>query len=75
MVKKWFETIFDHKIKLRERMFRVATGICMLAAVCVLPMGRSIANILILAASLIFMAVVVTDIILLDIREPLLLRC
>ncbi len=59
MVKKWFETIFDHKIKLRERMFRVATGICMLAAVCVLPMGRSIANILILAASLIFMAVVV----------------
>ena len=59
MIKKWLETIFDHKIKLRERMFRVATGVCMIAAVFVLPMGRSIANMLILFASLVFMAVVV----------------
>ena len=40
MLKKWFEIIFDHRISLRERMFRVVTGICMLALVCILSMGR-----------------------------------
>ncbi len=52
MLKKWFELIFDHRIGLRERMFRVVTGICMVALVIILPMGRSFANLLILAASL-----------------------
>lgn len=59
MIKKWFETIFDHKIKLQDRMFRVATGVCMVATAFVLPMGRSLTNFLILLASLVFMAVVV----------------
>ncbi|MEY8282925.1 DegV family protein [Lachnospiraceae bacterium 50-23] len=59
MIRKWIETIFDHKIKLRERMFRVATGICMFAAVFVMPMGRNITNLLILMASLVFMGLVV----------------
>lgn len=59
MLKKWFEMIFDHRISLRERMFRAGTAICMVAAVFVLPMGRNIINILILAISLIFMALVV----------------
>ena len=30
-MKKWLEIIFDHRISLRERMFRVVTGICMVA--------------------------------------------
>jgi DegV family protein with EDD domain len=59
VLKKWFEMIFDHRISLRERMFRAGTAICMVAAVFVLPMGRNIINILILTISLIFMALVV----------------
>lgn len=59
MLKKWFELIFDHKIGLRERMFRVVTGICMVALVIILPMGRSIANLLLLAASLACMWLIV----------------
>ncbi len=59
MLKKWFETIYDHRISLQERMFRAGTGICMIAAVFVLPMGRNMMNYLILAASLVFMSVVV----------------
>ncbi len=47
MFKKWLELIFDHKISLRERMFRVVTGICMVALMFVLPMGRSLLNMLI----------------------------
>ncbi len=53
MFKKWLELIFDHKISLRERMFRVVTGICMVALIFILPMGRSITNMLVLAVSLI----------------------
>ncbi len=53
MFKKWFEIIFDHKISLQERMFRVTTGVCTIALIFILPMGRSIANLLILAASLV----------------------
>ena len=56
MIKKWFEIITDHRISLRERMFRIVTGICMIAVAFTLPMGRSIWNILVLAASLIAMA-------------------
>ncbi|MCI8637714.1 MAG: DegV family EDD domain-containing protein [Coprococcus sp.] len=59
MFKKWVEIIFDHKISLRERMFRVVTGICMVALICILPMGRRLENILILAASLVIIAEIV----------------
>ncbi|MCI8361008.1 MAG: response regulator, partial [Clostridiales bacterium] len=59
MFKKWVQNIFDHKISLREHMFRVVTGICMLALIFTMPMGRSILNLVLLAASLAFMAVVV----------------
>ena len=59
MIKKWFEIIFNHKIALRERMFRIVTGICMVALMIILPMGRNLMNLLILAASLICMAAVV----------------
>lgn len=59
MIKKWFKTIFDPKASLRERLFCIAAGGCMIAAVFVLPMGKSAANWLILALSIVFMAVVV----------------
>ena len=59
MLKKWLEIIFDHKISLQERMFRVVTSICMLALVIILPMGRNLVNLLILAASLVCMAAIV----------------
>ena len=52
MLKKWFEIIYDHKIRLRERMFRLVTVICMMALVIILLMGRSLLNMLILAVSL-----------------------
>ncbi len=56
MFKKWLELIFDHKISLRERMFRVVTGICMFALIFILPMGRSFVNLVILAISLFCLA-------------------
>ncbi len=59
MFKKWLELIFDHKISLRERMFRVATGICMVALLFILPMGRNLFNILLLVLSLIAIALTV----------------
>ena len=59
MIKKWFRIISDHSISLRERMFRIVTGTCMVALVFILPMGRNIWNVLILAASLAAMAAIV----------------
>lgn len=59
MIKKWFEIIFDHRISLRERMFRIVTGVCMVALAIILPMGRNIFNMLLLAASLVTMSVIV----------------
>ena len=59
MIKKWFEIITDHRISLRERMFRIVTGVCMIAIVFTLPMGRSIWNVLLLVASLVVMAFIV----------------
>ncbi|WP_300862818.1 DegV family protein [uncultured Oscillibacter sp.] len=59
MIKKWFEIVSDHRISLRERMFRIVTGVCMIAITFTLPMGRSIWNILIMVASLVLMAVIV----------------
>ena len=59
MLKKWFEIIFDHRLRLRERMFRVVTGVCMLALIFILPMDRSLFNILVLAVSLAVIGLVV----------------
>ncbi len=59
MIKKWFHIISDHQISLHERMFRIVTGTCMVALAFILPMGRSIWNILILAVSLAAMAAIV----------------
>ncbi len=59
MLKKWFETIFDHRITLRERLFRIVTGISMVALMIILPMGRNLVNLLILAVSLVCMAAIV----------------
>ena len=58
MLKKWFEIIFDHRTSLQERMFRVVTGICMVALMIILPMGRSLVNLLILAVSLLCITIV-----------------
>ncbi len=52
MIRKWFDIILDHKISLRERMFRISTAICMVALIFTLPMGRSVLNIFILVLSL-----------------------
>lgn len=59
MIKKWFEIITDHRISLRERMFRIVTSICMIALIFTLPMGRSSLNIVILIVSLAAMALIV----------------
>jgi DegV family protein with EDD domain len=59
VIKKWFNIITDHRISLRERMFRLVTGICMIAIAFTLPMGRSIWNILMLLASLVVITVIV----------------
>ena len=58
MIKKWFAIISDHRISLRERMFRIVTAVCMIAIIFTLPMGRSIWNMLILVVSLAAMAVI-----------------
>ncbi len=59
MIKKWLEIITDHKINLHERMFRLVTGICMLALLFTMPMGRTLWNILIMVIYLIAMALIV----------------
>ena len=59
MIKKWFEIITDHRISLYERMFRLVTGICMIALVFTMPMGRTLWNILIMVAYLAAMALIV----------------
>ena len=51
MFRKWLEIIFDHKISLRERMFRLVTGISMVALVFILVLGRSGVNLFILPLS------------------------
>ncbi|MEY8338730.1 DegV family protein [Lachnospiraceae bacterium 62-35] len=56
MLNKWFKMSFDHKISLRERMFRVITKTCMLALTILLLMGGNLVNLLILAASLVCIA-------------------
>ena len=59
MIKKWLDILSDHKISMRERMFRIVTLICMIALVFTLPMGRSILNIVILVVSLTAIAMIV----------------
>ena len=59
MIKKWFQIISDHRISLHERMFRIVTGICMIAIAFTLPMGRSIWNIIMMVVSLAAMALIV----------------
>lgn len=59
MIKKWFGIISDHRISLRERMFRIVTGVCMIAMAFTLPMGRSVLNISLLIISLAAMALIV----------------
>ena len=59
MIKKWFKIITDHSISLHERMFRLVTGICMLALIFTMPMGRTLWNILIMVIYLIAMALIV----------------
>ena len=59
MLKKWFDILYDHKISLRERMFRIVTAICMVALIFTLPMGRSVLNLVILAVSLAAIALIV----------------
>ena len=59
MIRKWFDIISDHKIGLRERMFRISTAICMVALIFTLPMGRSILNLILLAISLAAIAQIV----------------
>jgi DegV family protein with EDD domain len=58
VLKKWFDKVFDHKISLRERMFRLVTGISMIALVFILLMSRYSINLYVLAGSLIYMFVV-----------------
>ena len=58
MIKKWFEIIGDHSISLHERMFRIVTGVCMIAIAFTLPMGRNVWNMLIMVVSLAVMAVI-----------------
>lgn len=59
MIRKWFDTIFDHKTSLRERLYRIATAGCMIAAAFALSMGRNVLNWIVLAISLVFMAAIV----------------
>ena len=59
MIKKWFAIINDHRISLRDRMFRIVTVTCMAALALILPMGRNIWNILALAVSLAAMGIIV----------------
>ena len=59
MIKKWFAIISNHKISLRDRMFRIATSICMIALLLIMPMGRNLGNILLMILSLLAMGIIV----------------
>ena len=58
MIRKWLAIVTDHRVSLRERMFRIVTFICMLALIFTLPMGRSLLNILLLLAGLVAIALI-----------------
>ncbi len=59
MFQKWYKKIFDRKMSLQERMFRLVTGISMIALIFILLMSRYPANLFILPVCLIYMAAVV----------------
>ena len=58
-MEKWFQLIFDYRINLKERMFRVVAVISMIAMTLTMIMGRNIRTLIILAISLIIMAVII----------------
>lgn len=58
-MEKWYQLIFDSRINLKERMFRVVAGISMIAMTLTMIMGRNINNLIILTISLIIMAVTI----------------
>ncbi len=59
VIKKWFEIVTNHRISLRERMFRIVSSICMIAMIFTLPMGKSALNIALLILGLAAMALIV----------------
>ncbi len=59
MLKKWIAIIYDHRISLRERMYRIVTGVCMVALMFMLPMGRNVLNYVLLPVSIAIMALIV----------------
>ena len=58
MFKRWLDILFDHKTSLRERMFRLVTGISMIALIFILILGRFTSNMLIMAGSITYMYLV-----------------
>ena len=58
MIKEWFDIITNHKISLRERMFRIVTVTCMIAILFTMPMGRTAWNALLLVVGLAAIAVI-----------------
>jgi len=59
VLKKWIAIIYDHRISLRERMYRIVTGVCMVALMFMLPMGRNVLNYVLLPVSIAIMALIV----------------
>ncbi len=59
MIKNWITVIFDHRVSLRERMFRIVTFICMVALMCMLFMVKTKLNLILLPISIDMIAVIV----------------
>ncbi|MCI9454091.1 MAG: DegV family EDD domain-containing protein [Dorea sp.] len=59
MIKNWITVIFDHRVSLRERMFRIVTFICMVALMCMLFMVKTKLNLILLPISIAMIAVIV----------------
>ncbi len=59
MIKNWITVIFDHRVSLRERMFRIVTFICMVALMCLLFMVKTKLNLILLPISIAMIAVIV----------------
>jgi DegV family protein with EDD domain len=58
VLNKWIAIISDHKISLRERMFRIVTFICMVALTFMLTMSRTVLNWVLLPVSIAIMALI-----------------
>jgi DegV family protein with EDD domain len=59
VIKNWITVIFDHRVSLRERMFRIVTFICMVALMCMLFMVKTKLNLILLPISIAMIAVIV----------------